>query len=91
MLNLTFAAHKNVKVFISHCGLLGSQEAMYHATPMVAMPIFGDQMKNSFRWQTVGIAKTVNWKDLSEKRLKEAIQEVLHDQKYVSKLFLVFQ
>ena len=40
-------AHPNVKVFISHCGMLGTQEALYAGTPMLGLPIFGDQPKNA--------------------------------------------
>ncbi|KAK8724674.1 hypothetical protein OTU49_011203, partial [Cherax quadricarinatus] len=39
-------AHNNVKVFITHGGLLSMQEAIYHATPLLALPLFGDQPKN---------------------------------------------
>lgn len=38
-------AHENVKVFITHGGLLGTQEGVYHAVPMLGMPIYCDQVK----------------------------------------------
>ena len=37
-------AHKNLRLFITHCGMHGVMEAMYHAVPMVGIPIFIDQV-----------------------------------------------
>ena len=37
-------AHKNLKLFITHCGMHGVMEAIYHAVPMVGMPVFVDQV-----------------------------------------------
>lgn len=37
-------AHPNVRVFIAHGGLFGSQEAVYHAVPVLGMPFYCDQV-----------------------------------------------
>ena len=37
-------AHKNVVLFITHCGMHGVMEAIYHKVPMVGMPVFIDQV-----------------------------------------------
>ncbi|XP_031781625.1 UDP-glucuronosyltransferase 2B2-like [Nasonia vitripennis] len=39
-------AHKNVRAFITHSGLMGSQEALYFGVPMIGIPLFGDQVRN---------------------------------------------
>ena len=74
-------AHPNVKVFISHCGLVGSQEALFHATPILGMPFMGDQLKNIIQWMDKGVARAVYWNDLSEDRLTATITDVITDSK----------
>lgn len=36
-------ANPKVKLFISHCGLLSTQEAIWHNVPILGLPIFADQ------------------------------------------------
>lgn len=38
--------HPNVKVFVTHAGLMGSSEAAYCGVPVVATPMFGDQVSS---------------------------------------------
>lgn len=42
-------AHPKVRAFISHGGLLSTQEAVYHGVPMIVFPIFAEQDYNAQR------------------------------------------
>lgn len=48
LLNFISVAHKNTILFITHSGLLSTQEAIYHGVPMLGMPVFCDQFLVSF-------------------------------------------
>ncbi|XP_047491574.1 UDP-glycosyltransferase UGT5-like isoform X2 [Penaeus chinensis] len=74
--------HPNVKVFITHGGLLSTQESLYHATPVVALPIFADQPKNALTIQKQGVGVSLVWEELSVDLIIDSIQEVLNNPKY---------
>ncbi|XP_025415426.1 UDP-glucuronosyltransferase 2B9-like isoform X3 [Sipha flava] len=38
--------HPNVKLFISHGGLMGIQDALYSGVPIIGIPMFADQFSN---------------------------------------------
>jgi hypothetical protein len=38
-------SHPKLLVFMTHCGMHGVMEAIFHAVPMVGMPVFIDQAR----------------------------------------------
>merc|ERR1719259_1155527 len=68
-------AHPNVAVFITHCGLLGTQEALYHGVPMLGLPIFGDQPKNADVMFYEGYGRYLKWGELTS----EAVVTMVHE------------
>lgn len=76
--------HDNVKVFISHCGILSTIEAIDSGVPVVAIPLFGDQYGNAAALLDAGVAAMVPYNDLKETLLLNAINEVL-DTKWVDR------
>lgn len=86
-------AHPNLKAFISHAGILSSQEALWHGKPIIAIPMFVDQQRNTARSIDLGMAVKVDFRDLEAVSFKAKIRTVLDDPKYfesaqkVSKLF----
>ena len=53
-------AHKNTKIFITHCGDKGQFEALNHGVPMIGMPVFGDQPYNAIRMVRNGFGIQLN-------------------------------
>ena len=68
-----------IKVFVYHCGLNGIWEAIYHAVPIVAVPLFGDQFDNAQRVVSRGMGLKVDLSTLTSDGLAEAIRHVIHD------------
>ncbi|CAG7730694.1 unnamed protein product, partial [Allacma fusca] len=74
--------HSNIRLFITHGGALGIQEAIYNGVPLVAMPIFCDQDNNARQAAEKGIAVTLEIAELTEEVLLTAINTVLNDASY---------
>ena len=82
-------AHPNVKLFITHGGAGSIQETICHKTPIIGVPIFGDQPVNVKEAVNQHIGVHLNWHEMSEAALESAIHKVLDDPSYhasVSKL-----
>ncbi|XP_018563300.1 UDP-glucuronosyltransferase 2B33-like [Anoplophora glabripennis] len=74
--------HPNVIAFISHGGLLGKIEAVYHGVPMLGLPVFWDQMKNCRESFRHGIALTIPFRQLTEENFYRALNELINNPKY---------
>ncbi|KAI7815631.1 UDP-glucuronosyltransferase [Rhyzopertha dominica] len=72
-------AHRNVKLFISHCGLISTIESIHFAVPIICIPIFADQHMNAAVSTKNGVALTLRFPDLSQTTLLNAISTVLGD------------
>ena len=72
-----------MRTFITHAGLLSTQEAMYHSTPVLAVPIFGDQPKNGKHIETNGLGRMLVWEELTADMIKEALEDIIYDPKWV--------
>ncbi|KAJ4429683.1 hypothetical protein ANN_21884 [Periplaneta americana] len=75
-------AHHNVILFITQCGLQSFQEAVYHGVPLLAIPIFGDQIYNAKKIEDAGIGIRLSFSELTKDILLKAINEILSDSRY---------
>jgi UDP:flavonoid glycosyltransferase YjiC (YdhE family) len=75
-------AHPNIKLFISHGGLLSTIEAVYHGIPILGIPIFGDQQMNIADAAINGYALKIDIGQLNEEQFSNVISEILTNPKY---------
>jgi len=73
--------HPKARLFITHGGIFSNQEAVYHGVPLIAIPIFADQPINARKIHDDGYGIHLDWDQLTEHSLYEAIQQVLTDTK----------
>ena len=72
-------------MFVTHCGNNGQYESVYHAVPMVGLPIFAEQHHNAFRIMDRGYGISIipgGLADFSVEELAAAIKEVATNPKY---------
>lgn len=75
-------AHDNVKLFITHGGLLSTTESIYHGKPFVGIPIFGDQFLNMAKAEANGYGIMLNYNNLTYESLKGAVDAMITNPKY---------
>ena len=71
-------------MFITHGGAGGLQETICHRTPVLGIPIMNDQKSNLFVAETKGFGLVVDWSDLTEANLLEAVTRMMEDDSYQS-------
>ena len=85
--------HRNTRIFITHGGLMGTEEAIYHGIPMIGIPVFADQTKNVNILVHKNIAVKVHVDNVTESSMDAALNALLYDPRYresarkMSKLF----
>ncbi|XP_055852083.1 UDP-glycosyltransferase UGT5-like [Episyrphus balteatus] len=78
-------AHPNVKIFITHGGLLSTFETIYVGKPIIGIPMFADQFMNTARSAAEGYGIALDYTKLNKKVFTEAINEMLNNPKYTKK------
>ncbi|XP_014370484.2 UDP-glucosyltransferase 2-like [Papilio machaon] len=74
--------HPKIKLFITQGGLQSTDEAIAAGVPMIGIPIFVDQAYNTEQYEHFNIGVKLNYNELSEEKLKRAIDTVIGDDKY---------
>ncbi|KAL8566587.1 hypothetical protein ACOMHN_054809 [Nucella lapillus] len=74
--------HPHTKVFVSHCGKNGQYEALYHAVPIVATPLFLDQPYNAERARVKGFAEVLDLNTCTAEEMKSTILSVANQPRY---------
>uniref|UniRef100_A0A1B0CVV0 UDP-glucuronosyltransferase n=1 Tax=Lutzomyia longipalpis TaxID=7200 RepID=A0A1B0CVV0_LUTLO len=75
-------AHPNLKLFISHCGLLSTQEAAWYGVPILGLPVFADQHQNMKLSLKTGMALEGDIGKIERNSFRKLIEEMLQNPKY---------
>ncbi|XP_028130309.1 UDP-glycosyltransferase UGT5-like isoform X2 [Diabrotica virgifera virgifera] len=74
---LDVLCHPNVKLFISHGGMLGTMEAVYCGVPILVMPQFGDQFSNAVALEANGGGIMLRTSDVTEESAYRSIRQAI--------------
>ncbi|XP_078609118.1 2-hydroxyacylsphingosine 1-beta-galactosyltransferase-like [Branchiostoma floridae x Branchiostoma japonicum] len=75
-------AHPHTRAFVTHAGINGLYEALYHAVPVVGLPMFADQFDNMARMAGKGMGITLDIWNLRPEHLSAAVTKVIQDKRY---------
>ncbi|PKC63360.1 UDP-Glycosyltransferase/glycogen phosphorylase [Rhizophagus irregularis] len=73
--------HTNTKLFFSHGGAGSAHESLYTGTPMLVLPLGGDQMGNAQKLKTAGVALTLSVYNLNVNDILNKMSKLLEDEK----------
>ncbi|GAB0099697.1 hypothetical protein DMENIID0001_155840 [Sergentomyia squamirostris] len=77
-------SHNNTKLLITHGGILSVYEAMYSGTPVLGIPLHGDQGHNLQMAVEAGFGRILSYDNLSEDIIKEAVEDMLKNPTYLA-------
>jgi glucuronosyltransferase len=75
-------AHPNIKLFITHGGVLSMIEAIHFHVPMICVPFNGDQNTNAAFIESRNIGLYIKSDDITEDVFTKMIKEVTSNPKY---------
>jgi len=77
----SFLAHPKIRLFIYQGGLQSTEEAVYNAVPLIGLPILADQYTNVNKMVSLGVAKYLNYRNISREIVNSSISDILNDKR----------
>ncbi|XP_050072375.1 uncharacterized protein LOC126560460 [Anopheles maculipalpis] len=87
-------AHPNVKLFVSHGGIFGTQESIYWARPILFVPFYGDQHGNALKFERAGIGLTLQIINVTVEDFRGKIERIVQGREFqqsVNRLSAIFR
>lgn len=82
-------AHPNVKIFITHGGLLSTTESVYFGKPVIGISFAFDQELNMVIAEQKGYGISIPYQHFTTEKLRSALGKMLSNSRFVSfKIFL---
>ena len=79
-------ANSKVRLFITHCGQRSLFEAVYHAKPLLGVPLFYDQEYNAKLLKTKGYGESIDIHTFTSDELRQKLTMVLEDGNYKARI-----
>ncbi|XP_046544031.1 UDP-glucuronosyltransferase 2A1-like [Haliotis rubra] len=79
-------SHPNTKLFITHCGANGQNEALLQGVPMIGFPMFAEQPYNAKKLGYFGFGMEMDLNTFSVDDLVSNINEVIQNSSYSQKI-----
>ena len=79
-------ANSKVKLFITHCGQRSLFEAVYHAKPLLGVPLFYDQEYNAKLLKTKGYGESIDIHTFTSDELRQKLRMVLEEGHYKARM-----
>ena len=77
--SFSWTGHPQLRLFITHGGLLSLQEATYHRVPVLGMPVSMEQNENMRMVEKEGWGHILYWEDLTNDNLRNRILQTMED------------
>ncbi|XP_061673985.1 UDP-glucuronosyltransferase 3A1-like isoform X1 [Syngnathoides biaculeatus] len=74
--------HEKARLFITHGGQNSLLQAVYHAVPVLGIPLFGDQFDNVVRAEAKGLGLAISPTRITGELLSATIQTVVRDGRF---------
>lgn len=78
--------HPGIRLFITHGGFLSIQEAVYHAVPLIGIPIFADQPGNIAHMVEQGLAGQLDLMNITSEKILKEIKKILDHTEYADRM-----
>ncbi|CAH1792992.1 unnamed protein product [Owenia fusiformis] len=76
-------SHRNLRVFMTHCGASGSAEAVYNGVPVIGIPLFYDQRQHcGILTHRHKMGRVVIFDEVNTELLSDALDDVLKNPVY---------
>ncbi|XP_043488518.1 UDP-glucosyltransferase 2-like [Polistes fuscatus] len=79
---LKILKHPNIRAFITHGGLMGTQETIACGVPMIGIPLFADQFTNIDSYVEKNIAVKLDYESMTQKDMDDALHKILYNSTY---------
>lgn len=77
-------AHPNIKLFITHGGLLGTTEALVEGVPVLGIPIYADQKMNMIKAHDLNYGILMELDDIDDELVETNLRKLLTNPQYAN-------